>query len=210
MPLERRLEFQPGQWVSLHLPVGDEPPLMRAYTMAEPQAEDGRLVLVFDKVPQGRGSGYLYGVRQGDELALAGPYGNFTAAQPDKELLLVARFTGIVPMRCIVKDLLARHAAAAVTLIYCAAQQQNFIYHDEFAQLAERAAAFHYAPILTGGDEYVWQEPAQVIEAVRSRFAERRDYLPMICGIKAFTSALRAYFRELGFDRKAMKVEWFD
>ena len=39
---------------------------------------------------------------------------------------------------------------------------------------------------------------------------ERRDYLPMICGIKAFTSALRAYFRELGFDRKAMKVEWFD
>ncbi|HET8580464.1 MAG TPA: FAD-binding oxidoreductase, partial [Nitrospiraceae bacterium] len=59
-PLERKIFFRPGQWVSLQLPVGEHPPLVRAYSMAEPEASSGHLVLALDHVPNGVGSGYLF------------------------------------------------------------------------------------------------------------------------------------------------------
>ena len=47
------VEFLPGQWLSLRLPIGDRPPLVRAYSMANAPTLDGRLVLTFDRVPDG-------------------------------------------------------------------------------------------------------------------------------------------------------------
>src|SRR5438034_7209661 len=119
MPLASKISFKPGQWVSLKLPVGERQPLTRAYSMAEPESPSGELVLAFDRVPNGLGSGYLLSVKEGDELLLAGPYGNFTVPRPlTVDLVLVSRFTGIVPIRCIVRDLLAGHVARRVTLLY--------------------------------------------------------------------------------------------
>ena len=46
IPKIQRVVFQPGQWVSLQLPVGAKPPLNRAYSMAEPPSPDGQLTLV--------------------------------------------------------------------------------------------------------------------------------------------------------------------
>src|SRR5688572_23163284 len=76
-PPPERVEFRPGQWLSLHLPVGEKPPLVRAYTLAAPPAEDGSLVLCLDHVPGGLGSGYLFGLQPGDPVTLAGTLGNF-------------------------------------------------------------------------------------------------------------------------------------
>lgn len=78
LPKAQKILFQPGQWVSLQLPVGIKPPLNRAYSLAEPPSQTGQLTLVFDRVPDGTGSNYLYGLKPGDELLLSGPYGNFS------------------------------------------------------------------------------------------------------------------------------------
>src|SRR5436305_486722 len=57
---ETPLAFEPGQWISLHLPVGEKPPLVRAYSLARPADPSGTLTLCFDRVPDGLGSGYLF------------------------------------------------------------------------------------------------------------------------------------------------------
>src|SRR5678815_932057 len=83
LPREQSLSFEPGQWISLKLPVGPKPPLNRAYSMAAPRTNSGELTLVLDQVMGGLGSGYLWQIKPGDELALSGPYGNFSLpAQP--------------------------------------------------------------------------------------------------------------------------------
>lgn len=108
LPKTHKIVFQPGQWVSLKLPVGARPPLNRAYSMASPVSPSGELTLVFDRVPDGLGSNYLYQAKAGDELFLSGPYGNFLLPQStDKEVLLIARYTGLVPLRCMLKGLYA-------------------------------------------------------------------------------------------------------
>src|ERR1043165_4490529 len=101
LPLERPITFQPGQWVSLQLAIGNGNPLTRAYTMADPPAPSNELVLVFDRVPDGVGSEYLFHVTAGTELDVTGPYGRFVLPTPlQKETLFPAPHTGIVPVRC--------------------------------------------------------------------------------------------------------------
>src|SRR3954466_4528044 len=96
---ERQIDFKPGQWVSLHLPVGQKPPLVRAYTLAAPPAPSGELVLCLDRVEGGLGSEYLFSLGEDDPLTMAGPLGNFAQPEDAADQLWIARYTGIVPFR---------------------------------------------------------------------------------------------------------------
>src|SRR3989441_7257144 len=152
LPLESKISFNPGQWVSLKLPVGERPPWTRAYSMAEPESSSGQLVLAFDRVPRGLGSGYLSSVKERDVLILAGPYGSFTVPRPlTVDLVLVARFTGIVPIRCILRELFEGPVSCHVTLIYGSPTQTERIYHDELQEMAARHKAFRYLPTVVEG-----------------------------------------------------------
>src|SRR4030095_8390943 len=88
---EQPMDFKPGQWVSLKLPVGTRPPLNRAYSMAAPATASGELTRIYDRVTDGLGSGYLFQMKPGEDLALSGPFGNFVLPPAiDRELILVA------------------------------------------------------------------------------------------------------------------------
>ncbi len=211
LPLESKISFKPGQWVSLKLPVGERPPLTRAYSMAEPESSSGELVLAFDRVPGGLGSGYLSSVKEGDVLILAGPYGSFTAPRPlTVDLVLVARFTGIVPIRCILRALFEGPVSCQVTLIYGSPTQTERIYHDELQEMAARHKAFRYLPTVVDGSGPAGEESRSESEILASLWQGRKDFLPMVCGTKAFIRPLKTYMSELGFGRKEAKFETYD
>lgn len=220
-PLAWKVSFKPGQWISLHLPVGRHPPLLRAYSLAEPESVSGNLVLAFDRVPQGLGSGYLFALKTGDKVVLAGPYGKFLIPESlTQDLLFIARYTGIVPAHCMIKHLFAgelrggNHLAEAIqkksTLVYCAPNEQESIYHDEFVNLATRHSIFHYVPVVLSGIEHAEGDHRPVIETIAPLVEGRRDLLPMISGTKAFVQPLRTYFTDLGFGRKEIRHETYD
>lgn len=211
LPLDSRISFQPGQWVSLKLPIGTRPPLVRAYSMAEPETASGELVLAFDRVPGGLGSGYLFSLNEGDEVIVSGPYGNFVVPQPlSQDLLLIARYTGIVPIRCILKHLYAGHPSRKVALIYGAPSRAEQIYHDEFTALATGHDTFRYIPTVLGGQGQGAGESRSELELIASLGEDRTNVLPMVCGTKAFVRPCKAYLTERGFARKTMKVETYD
>ena len=95
--------------------------------MAAPGTPSGELILVLDRVPGGLGSNYLFLAKPGDELILSGPYGNFTLPpQIDRELLFVARYTGLVPIRCMLKHLYAqRHRGPVLLIASCPCRRKN-------------------------------------------------------------------------------------
>lgn len=211
LPLESRISFTPGQFVSLKLPVGEHPPLTRAYSMAEPESSSGELVLAFDRVPGGLGSGHLWSLKEGDEVVLAGPYGNFTAPQPlTVDMVFVARFTGIIPVRCMIRHLLAVPPSRRVTLIYGSPTKAERIYHDEFKDLEARHGAFCYLPTVLDGSDATGEGRHPEQDMLESLWAGRKDFLPMVCGTKAFVRPLKAYLTGLGFERKEAKYESYD
>jgi len=210
-PQQRKVSFAPGQWVSLRLPIGERPPLTRAYTMSEPESLAGELVLVFDRVPHGRGSQYLYTLKTGDVLELAGPYGTFIPPEPlTKDLLLVGRYTGLVPFHCMIRALLARPPARMIILLASAPSAIEQLYHEEFTALAAAHATFRYVSLVERDEAGSVVNREQVIEALAALGGEGPDVVPMICGIRSFVRPLREYFTARGFPRRAVRVETYD
>ncbi len=208
-PKTQRILFQPGQWVSLQLPVGAKPPLSRAYSLAEPPSRTGQLTLVFDRVPNGIGSSYLYGLKAGVELQLSGPYGNFVLPLSfDRDLLFVSRYTGLVPIHCMLKQLAASGTLPQSSLITVAPAESEQLYHDELLALAARYPSFRYMPMVVNGTNQ--GVVGATVNFLRPIMTGRQKVMPLLCGVKGFVRPVRAYLVETGYDRKEVKTETYD
>ncbi|TKB65002.1 MAG: FAD-dependent oxidoreductase [Nitrospira sp.] len=209
LPTVQKIAFQPGQWVSLKLPVGATPPLNRAYSMAAPSTASGELTLIFDRVPGGGGSNYLYTLKPGDTTQLSGPYGNFTLPAPlDRELILIARYTGLVPVRCMLKHLYAQRQTAAILLMAVAPAEDELLFHQELLMLAVTHPGFRYLPLVAAGGEQ--QGVDLTLSMLRPLIDHAPKVIPMVCGTRGFVRPVRAYFVEAGYDRKEVKIETYD
>lgn len=209
LPTVQNIAFQPGQWVSLKLPIGERPPLNRAYSMAAPATPSGELTLVLDRVAGGLGSSYLYTVKAGGEVLLSGPHGNFMLPkQLDRELILIARYTGLVPMRCMLKQLYAQRQTAPILLIAVAPAEEELLFHEELLTLAVTHPGFRYLPLVAAGGEQ--QGVDLTLSMLRPLIEDVPKVMPMLCGTKAFVRPLRAYFVGAGYDRKEVKTETYD
>jgi ferredoxin-NADP reductase len=217
-PLAAPIHFHPGQWVSLHLPLGERPPLIRAYSLAEPESPSGDLVLCFDQVTGGLGSGYLSAVAAGDEITLAGPFGHFGAPDPLPErLVLAARFTGVVPLHCLLQHLFRNESASAaapeILLVHGADRADHLVYHEEFSALALRTPRLRYVPAVPGGGPGL--DARSEVDILREAlvadgWGERR-FVPLVSGLKAFVRPVRAFFvEEMGFERREVHCETYD
>lgn len=204
------LSFAPGQWLSLHLPVGERPPLVRAYSLAAPPVTGGELVLCLDRVPGGLGSEYLFTLQPGEEVTFAGPLGNFVLPEGDGELLWLARFTGIVPFRAMLLALQELERAAPVTLVYTADQEADLAYLPELRQAAERLPWFKLIPLLEQPGESPDFRGGTVLELLPEVIGDRTDLTPMVCGKRDFVRPLRDFFYGRGFERRAVKWENYD
>lgn len=208
LPKIQKIAFQPGQWVSLKVPVGGRPPLNRAYSMASPESPSGELTLVFDRVPGGIGSNYLYEARAGDELFLSGPYGTFLLPpHDDKEVLLIARYTGLVPLRCMLKALYAHRDLSPVLLIAVAPAENELLYHEELLSLAMTHASFRYLPLVATDNEAA---VSLTLSMLRPLLDDKPHVIPLLSGTKGFVRPLRSYFTEAGYERKEVKTETYD
>jgi len=205
------LNYTPGQWISLRLPIGDRPPLIRAYTMATPPAADGRLTLCFDRIEGGLGSEYLWAVEPGNTLEFSGPLGNFILPESG-DLVFVAQYTGIVPFRAMLLGLAGDDAFARsgrkVHLIYGARRREDLAYHAELRAMAATVSWLDYRPVVLEGataDEAISGSETDVLEAFAREWL---PFTPMLCGIREFTFPTRALLIEtFGFERRAVKVE---
>lgn len=211
-PVSPPQSWLPGQWASLHLPVGPRPPLVRAYSLAAPPTSSGVMDLVFDVVDCGLGTEYLAALKPGDHVEMAGVYGKFVLPDPAPEAITIAaRHTGIVPVRCVVESLKALPNPPRITLVHGAARPEWLLYQDEFSALARSRDWFSYYPtVLTRNG--LWDgNTGDELALLRALPQTETPYTPMVSGVRAFTQPVRAFYvDERGFERRAVKVENFD
>ncbi len=204
------LSFLPGQWLSLQLPVGEHPPLVRAYSLAAPPSPSGELVLCLDRVPGGLGSEYLFRVQPGDEVVFGGPLGNFVLPESGGDMLWLARYTGIVPFRAMLLHLAGHPAAGSVTLAYSAPHPADLAYLDELQALAARLPWLALVPVVDGPADGWSGHTGALLDLLPEWVGSRADLTPMICGKREFVRPLRDAFYQRGYERRAVKWENYD
>jgi ferredoxin-NADP reductase len=208
-----RFGFIPGQWLSLKTNKPDGEEITRAYSIASPPDDRNRFALCLNRVQDGFMSNFLCDMRDGEQITMQGPFGDFILHPPMRDTLFIATGTGIAPFRSMLHWLLAdpsRHENRRLILLFGSRNESSIYYHGEFLELAAKHRNFDYLPTLSrGGPEWSGLR-GYVQEHVPGIVSGQTDMHAYICGLNDMISANRALLKQLGWDRKSIRYEKYD
>jgi ferredoxin-NADP reductase len=210
-PHAHPIPFRPGQWISVHLPLAGERPVIRAYTLAEPPSDGDTLVLCFDRVKEGAVSTWLFDLEVGDRIVVSDALGNFVRPDEVAGLALVTWFTGIVPMRCMLLEMARTGRGVPTVLVYGAPREDQMPYHDQLLELERQNPWLTYVPVCGSGPEKVVEAlPSGLARAFPEGVGPGRVH-PMIAGIRACVLPAREWFvASHGYQKGQVQKETYD
>lgn len=133
-----RLDFLAGQFVSFEIEKpGARFKMTRAYSVVSTPDTPQAIRLLLNKVQDGPGSEYLFGLAPGEQTAFRAPFGTFTLdAPPSQDLLFVATGTGIAPIWSMLWSLAAHDPRRGATLIWGLRSERDLYYQEELEDLS--------------------------------------------------------------------------
>jgi ferredoxin-NADP reductase len=132
----RKFRFDPGQFVSVIVPQGeDRKPLRRAYSLAVPPEQGWGLCVKV--VTGGPGSTYLASLKPGDTFRASAPYGHFLYDhESGRDACFVSTGTGVAPFLAMIESGAYRDSPPQrATSIFGARTEDEIIYPGYFARL---------------------------------------------------------------------------
>jgi len=83
--------------------------------------------------PPGKMTGFLFGLKPGDDVTIAGPFGEFYAKDTAAEMIFIGGGAGMAPMRSHIFDQFRRlHTERKVSFWYGARSLREAFYVDDF------------------------------------------------------------------------------
>lgn len=128
--------FKNGHFTMIGLEREDQPPLLRAYSMASANYED-ELEFFSIKVPDGPLTSRLQNIQVGDEVVVGRkPTGTLIADRllPGKHLYLLSTGTGLAPFLSIVKDPEIYEQFEKIILVHGVREVRDLAYRDYIEQ----------------------------------------------------------------------------
>ncbi len=133
----------------------NEEPIFRAYSMANHPAEGNRVMLnvriatppppLWNDVPPGLASSYIFNLKAGDKVTISGPCGEFFIKDTDREMVYIGGGAGMAPMRSHLFHLFQTlKTNRKVSFWYGARSVREMFYDDQFKKIAEDYPNFSY------------------------------------------------------------------
>ena len=132
--------FKPGQYIQLQVPEYEECPesVYRAYSIASAVYDPTSITLVVTKVPEGLATTFIHEVlREGDEVSLNGPYGEFHLSDSEREIFFVATGSGLAPIMSILYQMAEEKITRKATLVFGARSRKDLFYVEEIEALEQ-------------------------------------------------------------------------
>jgi CDP-4-dehydro-6-deoxyglucose reductase len=212
VPAVERVDFVPGQFVSLTEEIGGKA-ITRAYSTAAPP-RGNRFELCLNRVQDGKFSPFLFALKPGDEVPVKGIYGVFTLRDPVRDAVMIATGTGIAPFRAMLLDYYASApgpGSRKMTLLFGVRHEYGILYRGEFEELARRAPQqFAFWPTLSRPAPGWAGRSGRVQAHLEEAVAGRTDIDVYVCGLKEMVEDVRSRLKEMGFDRRQIIAEKYD
>lgn len=202
-----------------------EVPTTRAYSLASHPGEPDILMLIVriatpppgvPDAPPGIVSSWIFGLRPGDAVEVAGPYGHFFVEESDAEMIFVGGGAGMAPMRAHLFDQLLRARTRRRTSFWYGARSlRELFYQEEFDRLAAEHPNFTWTVALSEPrPEDAWQGERGFIHEVLFRnylkdHPEPEECEYYLCGPPLMVRAVRGMLDELGVDPERIKADDF-
>lgn len=201
-------------------------PVSRAYSMANYPDEKGIIMLNVriasppprapEDVPPGKMSSYLFGLKPGDRVTIAGPFGEFFAKETNAEMLFVGGGAGMAPMRSHIFDQFRRlRTDRRVTFWYGARSLREAFYVEDFDAIQREHPNFRWHLALseprpedqwTGYTGFIHQV---VLEHYLKDHHAPEDVEYYLCGPPQMLQACMTMLADLGVERENILFDDF-
>lgn len=192
-------------------------PVSRAYSMANYPGEKGIIKLNVRiasppprgplGIPPGQASSYIFNLKEGDEVTIAGPFGEFFIEDSDSEMVYIGGGAGMAPLRSHIFELFkARQTKRTVSFWYGGRSLQEVFYAEEFETLAREHHNFTFHVALSEPQpEDNWQGLVGFIHQVLfdnylKNHPAPEDINYYMCGPPMMTKAVLAMLDNLGVE----------
>jgi CDP-4-dehydro-6-deoxyglucose reductase len=211
-------DFQPGQFVTLDLPIHEKPnKRWRSYSIASWPDGTNVFELLIVLLEGGAGTHYLFQeVDEGSELILRGPQGVFVLPEViEQDIYLICTGTGIAPFRSMIHDIKNhRTPHQNIYLIFGTRTKNDLLYLEEMRRLEQEVERFNYIPTLSrekwsGCCGYVHAIYENLIHEKMNGSPDPPPALFYLCGWKEMINEAKERLLKIGYDRKAIHQELY-
>jgi Na+-transporting NADH:ubiquinone oxidoreductase subunit F len=197
------IDYIPGQYVQLLTPVYEKSPVevYRAYSIASDPAQKGIIDLIIRLVPNGICTTYCFNyLKEGDEVRLNGPYGNFRLSDTDAPIVFIAGGSGMAPIRSILHHM--RNIASKREAVYYfgANRVKEMFMVEEMRRFESDLAGFRIVPVIAKPDpDETWTgETGLVTHAVQRGVKNGPLCEAYLCGSPGMIDASIKVLNDLG------------
>ncbi len=201
-------------------------PVTRAYSMANYPGEKGIIKLnvriaspppgSVAAIPPGQVSSYVFNLRPGDDVTIAGPFGEFFMDESDSEVMLIGGGAGMAPLRSHIFDLFkAKQTMRKVSFWYGGRSLGEIFYDDEFTELARKHDNFSFHLALSAPQpEDNWEGPTGFIHRVvlnqyLNDHPAPEDINYYLCGPPMMIDAVFDMLEDLGVEKENIHADIF-
>ena len=206
------------------LTVKNDEPCFRAYSMGNFPAE-GNIVMLNVRiatppprlnVPAGIASSYIFNLKQGDEVWISGPFGEFFAKDTDREMVYVGGGAGMAPLRSHIMDLfMTKNTGRKVSYWYGARSMREMFYQEDFEKLEKEHDNFSFHVALSEPlPEDNWNGPTGFIHTVvfEQYLKDHPDPDEIefyLCGPPPMIAAVNKMLYDLGVEKDQIAYDEF-
>jgi ferredoxin/flavodoxin---NADP+ reductase len=214
---EKRIEFQPGQYVTLGLEDAQTGKMIeRAYSVCSAPHEE-ELEFFFELVPHGQLTPRLYDVKTGGEVWMRHrAKGAFTldGKSGRRNHFVVTTVTGVAPAVSMVRSLRRDKPDLRLVLVQAASRSHELGYRDELERAAAESGGWlSYIPSVSRP----WEDPewkgerGRAEDVLRKHLDDNRftpaDCSAYLCGHPQMIENGKGILLRRGFDRAQIHVE---
>lgn len=205
--------YQPGQFVTLEIPVGPEP-VMRTYTLSSSPSRPYTVAVTVKAQKNSIGTRWMFdNLKPGMTLKAIGPLGDFSYARhPGRKYLFISAGSGITPMVSMTRDLSDRQPDSDIAFLHCARSPDDIIFRWELEAKAREMPNFSLGFIIERlAHGQLWSGLKGFIDKAKIAllapdFLERTVFC---CGPEPFMATVRESLAGAGFDMRNYHEENF-
>jgi len=192
--------FKAGQFISFEIPHQEVGRLVtRPYSIASQPSRSDVMTLLFNLVPGGPGSGFLFNLKVGEKTYFKGPAGNFYLRDdPARERLFIATGAGIAPFRSMMHANVECPDPRPTTLFWGLRSQRDLYYQEELAELTRRTPTFTAVTTLSRPEPGWSGESGRVLRLIEKRIASVKHLAVYLCGNSAMINDATALLQKKG------------
>ncbi len=209
-----------------NLVANNDEPIFRAFSMANHPAEGNRIMLnvriatppppLWNDVPPGLATSYIFNLKTGDKVTISGPYGEFFIKETDREMVYIGGGAGMAPMRSHLFHLFQTlKTGRKVSFWYGARSLREMFYDDHFKDLADQFPNFNYQVALSDAmEEDNWKGSTGFIHQVLhdeylSKHEDPTEVEYYMCGPPPMISAVEGMLDSLGVEPEMIAYDSF-